>query len=72
MAPFAPLDCANTQRAAQLKQGMRFISPETRSIGMDAPNERVELCAAFCVSDLQINWPQFTLMRFALHTLTRF
>lgn len=27
------------------------------SINMDAPNERVEQHTAFCVFDLQINWP---------------
>lgn len=39
---------------------------------MDATNERVGLFIAFCVFDLQINWPQFTLMRFAPRNLTRF
>lgn len=32
----------------------------------------VEQCVAFCVFDLQIKWPQFRVMRFAIHTLTRF
>lgn len=39
---------------------------------MDAANEGVGWCIAFSVFDLQINCPQFTLMRFAPHNLTRF
>ncbi len=61
-----------TQRAAQLEHGVRFISPKPRRINVDATNERVVPRLAFCVFDLQINWPQFRLMRFAPRTLTRF
>lgn len=49
-----------------------FLSLWKQRINMDATNERVGLFIAFCVFDLQINWPQFTLMRFAPHNLTRF
>ena len=51
---------------------VRFISPQTRRINMDASDERTERRAALCVFDLLIDWPQFRLMRFAPHTWTRF
>lgn len=49
-----------------------FISQKTHCINMEAPNEKVEHSMAFCVFDLQINWPQFPLMRFVSHTLAHF
>lgn len=56
MAPFAPLDCANTAHSTT-STWHAFYLAETHHINMDAPNERVEQHTAFCVFDLQINWP---------------
>lgn len=71
MVPFAPLDWANARHNLNMAC-ISIFALWNQCINMDATNERVGLFIAFCMFDLQINWPQFTLMRFAPHNLTRF